>query len=263
LSDPGLERAVRRAGFAALLAGRYLLPGELAAAAGVSEDAAASVVGALVAAGRATTAPDGRLDGIAGVTGRPTRHAVERPAAPPAELGAAPPGGRPAAPPGGRPAAPPGELPDGSGVSLARISTWCGFDAVAIPAALGWSATAVTTCGYCGAELRVPLEDGVPDGDAWGWLPPGECEHVLRDFCATADLFCDRAHLDLWRAGAADPAGEPRPVVELAELGRAAWEDCLPPAPCRGGQATGLSPRIPGNGRERRWAGGGGGNGLA
>jgi hypothetical protein len=206
LSDPALERALRRAGFAALLAGRCQTVAELAAAAGISVDAAASVVRALVAAGRATTTPDGRLDGIAGVTNRPTRHSVERAAASAIELPAGP----------GAPV-------------LARISTWCAFDAVAIPAALSWWATAVTTCGFCGAELRVALVDGVPDGDAWGWLPPGECEHVLRDFCATADLFCHRGHLDLWRAGA-DPPGEPRPVIDLAELGRAAWEDCLPPA---------------------------------
>ncbi|HEY0399455.1 MAG TPA: organomercurial lyase [Acidimicrobiia bacterium] len=207
MSDPGLERAVRRAGFAALLAGRCQTVAELAAAAGVSEDAAASVVSALVAAGRATTTPDGRLDGIAGVTSRPTRHSVERAAASPGELAAGP------------------------GASfLARIPTWCAFDAVAIPAVLRWCATAVTTCGFCGAELRVALVDGVPEGDAWGWLPPGECEHVLRDFCATADLFCHRAHLDFWRATTVDPPGEPRPVIDLAELGRAAWEDCLPPA---------------------------------
>jgi hypothetical protein len=207
LSDPGLERAVRQAGFAALLGGRCHTVAELAAAAGVPEDAAASVIAALVAAGRATTTPDGRLDGIAGVTSRPTRHSVERAAASA------------------------GERPAGSGASfLARISTWCAFDAVAIPAALRWCATAVTTCGFCGAELRVALVDGVPEGDAWGWLPPGDCEHVLRDFCATADLFCDRVHLDLWRAATADPPGEPRPVIDLAELGRAAWEDCLPPA---------------------------------
>ncbi|MDQ1507399.1 MAG: alkylmercury lyase [Actinomycetota bacterium] len=247
MSDPGLERAVRQAGFAALLGGRCHTVAELAAAAGVPEDAAASVIAALVAAGRATTTPDGRLDGIAGVTSRPTRHSVERAAAsaierapasavePAAawarELAAGSPGELAADSPVERPAGSRGELPAGSGASfLARISTWCAFDAVAIPAALRWCATAVTTCGFCGAELRVALVDGVPEGDAWGWLPPGDCEHVLRDFCATADLFCDRVHLDLWRAATADPPGEPRPVIDLAELGRAAWEDCLPPA---------------------------------
>jgi hypothetical protein len=230
LSDARLERAVRRAGFAALLAGRCQTVAELAAAADVSEDGAASVVAALVAAGRATTTPDGRLGGIAGVTNRPTRHSVERAPASAAEPAVASPGERPTGSPGELAAGSAVELPAGPGASfLARISTWCAFDAIAIPAALGWCATAVTTCGFCGAELRVAIVDGVPDGDAWGWLPPGECEHVLRDFCATADLFCDRAHLDLWRA-AEDPPGEPRPVIDLAELGRAAWEDCLPPA---------------------------------
>ncbi|HMC80613.1 MAG TPA: organomercurial lyase [Acidimicrobiia bacterium] len=191
-ADPALEGAVRRAGFAALLEGRYPTLQELAVAAGVADEAAESVVTALVGAGRATVTPDGRLDGIAGVTGRPTRHAIESP--------------------GRRP-----------------VRTWCGFDAVAIPAALGWAATAVTTCGGCGSGLRIEIEDGAPAGDGWGWLPPADCEHVLRDFCAAADLFCSREHLDRWRAAAGDPPGEARSVADLAELGRAAWADCLPP----------------------------------
>ena len=190
--ENALESAVRRAGFAALLDGRpSTIPG-LAVAAGVSDrPAVVAAVAALVAAGRATTTADGRVDGIAGLTARPTRHAIERPGAP-------------------------------------RLQTWCAFDAVAIPAALGWTADAVTTCGSCRADLRVPLVDGEPLGDAWGWLPPGDCEHVLRDFCAAADLFCDRAHLDAWRAAAGHPPGEPHPAPDLADLGRTAWADCLP-----------------------------------
>lgn len=191
--DPALEVAVRRAGFAALLDGRGLTLDELAGAAGVSREVAAEVAGALVAAGRATMTDDGRLDGIAGLTTRPTRHAIESP---------------------------------GPG----RIPTWCAYDAVAVPAALGWTATAVTTCGSCGADLRVALDGGVPSGDAWGWLPPGECEHVLRDFSASAELFCSQAHLDAWRRAAGDPPGEAHPVSDLAELGRDAWADCLPPS---------------------------------
>ncbi|HEV7685726.1 MAG TPA: hypothetical protein VGQ80_04100, partial [Acidimicrobiia bacterium] len=92
MSDPGLERAVRRAGFTALLAGRCQTVAELAAAAGVPEGAAASVVAALVAAGRATATPDGRLDGIAGVTSRPTRHTIERDPASAVERAVASPG---------------------------------------------------------------------------------------------------------------------------------------------------------------------------
>ena len=193
--DDAVETAVRRAGFAALLDGRPSTIPELAAGAGVSDDpAVALAVAALVQAGRATTNPAGRVDGIAGLTARPTPHAIERPGGP-------------------------------------RLQTWCGFDAVAIPAALGWTATAVTMCGACRADLRVTLTDGEPSGNAWGWLPPGDCEHVLRDFCSAADLFCDRAHLDAWRTAAGHPPGEPHPVADLADLGRTAWADCLPPAP--------------------------------
>jgi alkylmercury lyase len=190
-ADPSQEGPVRRAGFAALITGRGPTLPELAAVAGVSEDTARAVVAALVAAGRATTTPEGRLDGIAGITTRPTRHAIEW--------------------------------------SGGRLQTWCAFDAVGIPAAFGWTATALTTCGGCGTELRVQLDDGVPRGEAWGWLPPGDCEHILRDFCAAADLYCHRAHLDEWRTATGDPPGEPHPVADLADLGRTAWADCLPP----------------------------------
>ena len=190
--DPALEVAVRRAGLGALIGGRCPTPSELAVAAGATEDGVTPVLATLAATGRATLTADGRLDGIAGVTTRSTRHAIV-----------------------------------GTG---GRHQTWCAFDAVAIPAAFGWTATAVTTCGWCGADLRVPIAGGVPDGDAWGWLPPGDCEHVLRDFCAAADLYCDRAHLDAWRAAAGDPPGEPFPVSALADLGREAWADCLPDA---------------------------------
>jgi len=196
--DAAAVGALRRAGFAALVDGRSLSPAELARAAGLTEETAGAVMAGLVAAGRATVTAGGRLDGIAGLTLRPTRHAIERP--------------------GG------------------RLRTWCAFDAVAIPAALGWTAEAVTTCGGCGAGLRVPLENGVPRGDAWGWLPPSDCAHVLDDFCAAADLYCDRAHLDAWRSAAADPPGEPHPVAALADLGREAWADCRPAA--RGGPVT-------------------------
>jgi hypothetical protein len=191
--DPALEAAVRREGFAALLGGRALTLLELAEAAGVGDEVAEAVVSALVRSGRATLTPDGRLDGIAGVTARPSRHAIERPGREP-------------------------------------IRTWCAFDAVAIPAALGWTATAATTCGRCGCATRVEIEDGVPAGAAWVWLPPADCEHVLRDFCAAADLYCSREHLDAWRAGAGDPPGEGRPVAELVELARTGWADCDPPA---------------------------------
>ena len=204
-----VERALRRAGFAAVLAGRSPSFSELAAEAGISEEATREVLAELVMAGRATMTADGCLDGIAGLTLRPTRHAIEW-------AGSVSPSGKPTVSVGN--ALGPG----------GRRATWCAFDAVAIPAALGRTATAVTTCGGCGADLRVPLDAGVPAGDAWGWLPPTDCQHVLRDFCAAADLYCDRAHLDAWRAAAGASPGQPHPVAALADLGREAWADCLP-----------------------------------
>lgn len=55
------------------------------------------------------------------------------------------------------------------------VHTWCAFDAIGIPAALGIDATAVTTCPACGAELRVTLRNGVPAyvDRLRLWLPGG------------------------------------------------------------------------------------------
>ena len=213
-----LVAEVRRAGFAALLQGRSASAAELAAAAGAEEGAVAEVIATLVEAGRATVTSDGRVDGIGGLSLRPGRHVILRQHILGQHIL-----GRLAVRPG---AVHPGG--DGAAGHRRRLHTWCAFDAVAIPAALGWTARAVTTCGACGAGLAVTLVGGAPAGPAWGWLPPGDCEHVLRDFCSAADLFCDRAHLDAWRAAAGDPPGEARPVTALAALGRKAWADCLP-----------------------------------
>jgi alkylmercury lyase len=194
--DPGVVTALRRAGFSAIRGGEPVTMGELATLAGVGRKDAIVVAAALVERGTATVDGRGRLDGIAGLTLRPSRHGIEK---------------------------------DGE-----RLHTWCAFDAVGIPAALGWTAAAVTHCGHCGAELRVSLETGVPAvaPERWGWLPPAECEHVLRDFCIAADLYCSRQHLDAWQVGAGDPPGRAVPLQELAETGRQAWADCAGnPAP--------------------------------
>jgi hypothetical protein len=195
---------VRRAGFAALLVGRAPTFAELAGAVGAAEGEVAAAIAALVRAGRATLDAVGRVDGIAGLTRRLTRHSIIR---------------------SNRPS----------------LQAWCGFDAVAISAALDWTATAATTCGACRAALTVEFDRGEPIGDAWAWLPPDNCEHVLRDFCSAADLFCDRSHLESWRTSVGHPPGEPHSVSALAALGRKAWADCLPPraAPSSPGRPVG------------------------
>jgi len=105
------------------------------------------------------------------------------------------------------------------------VHTWCAFDAIGIPAALGMDAAAVTTCSACGAELRVVLTHGVPpDGGALRlWLPSGECAHLVDDFCRHTNLYCDAEHL-----ATIVPAGTPGQAVTVADaaaLGRDTWRD--------------------------------------
>jgi Alkylmercury lyase len=110
-----------------------------------------------------------------------------------------------------------------------RLHTWCAYDAVAIPVALGLTARAATTCPTCGRELVVAVTDGhLPASGGPGpllWMPLGPCEHVMDDFCVHANLFCSPEHLDTWRPTAGDPAGEVVTLAELPALARRAWAD--------------------------------------
>lgn len=140
-----------------------------------------------VRAGRLEIDAAGRLIGVHGLSARQTPHRIEH------ENGA--------------------------------VHTWCAFDAIGIPAALGIDATAVTTCPACGAELRVVLAGGVPrDTNALRlWLPTSDCAHLVDDFCQHTNLYCDAEHL-----AAIVPAGTPgeaATVSEAATIGRDTWSD--------------------------------------
>ncbi len=104
------------------------------------------------------------------------------------------------------------------------VHTWCAFDAVGIPAALGIDARAVTACPTCGQELLVDLAAGAPIGDEDSrlWLPISECAHLVDDFCRHANLYCDDDHLEAAELG---PAGRVLTVATAADLGRATWRD--------------------------------------
>lgn len=103
------------------------------------------------------------------------------------------------------------------------VHTWCAFDAIGIPAALRIDARAVTTCPTCGRELRVTIVCGRPiGGDALRlWLPSNECTHLVDDFCAHANLYCDNEHLD----ARPRPDGHVATVTDAAAIGRATWQD--------------------------------------
>lgn len=138
--------------------------------------------------GRAELDDDGRLRGIHGLTFAMTRHSFRH-------------------------------------EGVARY-TWCAFDSVGIPAALGLDATATTDCPACGSTITMKIEAGqVVHGEGVLWLPDADgVAHLMNDFCAAAALYCSREHLEA-HVGAARPDGEMVTLDEAVALGRATWAD--------------------------------------
>ncbi|MGH2635502.1 MAG: organomercurial lyase [Actinomycetota bacterium] len=131
-SMPNETLAVRRAAFRELLSGRAASIEEVAAAAGLSRDAAREAADLVVSVGMAET-DDGVIVGMDGLTMRPTRHRL---------------------------------LLDGVG-----LWTWCAYDIVGIAAALGADAVGSTECGACGRPLEVVIGKGSPRTPRWDGCP--------------------------------------------------------------------------------------------
>jgi hypothetical protein len=144
------------------------------------------IISSLQAAGRVEVDVEGVLLAVHGLAAHPTRHRIEH----------------------------------AGGV----VHTWCALDAIGISAALGIDADAVTSCPTCKRELRVRLVQGTPDDmvPALLLLPKVSCDHLLDDFCAHANLYCDRAHLDASTGGR---VGRAIGVAEVAAIGRRTWAD--------------------------------------
>lgn len=104
------------------------------------------------------------------------------------------------------------------------VHTWCAFDAIGIPAALGVDADAVTTCPTCGRRLRITLIGGHPVENLALrlWLPVGDCAHLVDDFCRHANLYCDDDHLTAAELG---EHGQVLTFADAAAIGRATWQD--------------------------------------
>jgi hypothetical protein len=182
--DDDVGQTLATTGFAALWRGEAAVPSELAPAA----DDAEAVAAALARQGCAEVDADGRLVGIHGLTLRDSRHWI---------------------------------LHDGVG-----HQTWCAFDAIGIPAALRLDAAAHSDCPACGAPIVVTMGQGIPTGDATAllWLPESPCRNPLADFCAKADLYCTREHLD-HHLGSSGSSGRVIDVEAAAALGQSAWAD--------------------------------------
>lgn len=103
--------------------------------------------------------------------------------------------------------------------------TWCGFDAVAIPGALGINAVAATSCPRCGSPIEVHVTHGEPRDDGHIiWIPGAYGDHLIADFCSRSNVFCSPDHLAQWRAGDHGD-GDAITVARAASLGRDAWSD--------------------------------------
>ena len=146
----------------------------------------AQVIAELVARGRCQLANDGRLIGIHGLTLQSTRHGF---------------------------------------LHGAHVHhTWCAFDAVGIPAALGIDAIATTDCPTCGRPLRIELTAGAPaDTNGFAlWLPATTGDHLINSFCANADIYCSLEHLHE-RIDTAITPGEIADLIQATTLGRGTW----------------------------------------
>src|SRR5438270_4516032 len=159
LLDDGLSdlaREIATAGFVALWDGRAVRPEELVPR---RPRRARREMAGMVKRGRAEVDEGGWVVGVHGLTLRPTRHRFVH---------------------AGR-----------------TYRTWCAFDAIGIPAALAIDAEAQTTCPSCDRALEIPIHGGHPEiSGVVLWLPSADIRHLIADFCATADLYCGREHLE-------------------------------------------------------------------
>lgn len=188
LTEEGIE--VVAAGIAAIWRGRALSPEEICPD---RAELARRLIGSLSVAGRAELDADGRLVGVYGFTLNRTRHAF---------------------------------VHDG-----VAHSTWCAFDSVGIPAAFSLDAVAHTDCPACGQALAITISAGVPETAGPGgeelaqWLPASiGTSNLMGQFCASADVYCSRAHL-AESIDTATATGTVLTLTEAAEVGKETWAD--------------------------------------
>ena len=109
---------------------------------------------------------------------------------------------------------------------LTAFQTWCAYDALGIPAALGSDADIATVCGLCGAAIAVRMLAGVPDrsGPELLWLADGS-DDLRTSFCTPTVLLCGAEHGEAW-AQQHQQAGQLLDLVEAAARGAKAWASC-------------------------------------
>lgn len=100
--------------------------------------------------------------------------------------------------------------------------TWCAYDAIGIPAALGLDGAISTRCGACGRPITVRLPTAVDeDRPERLWLAAGGAD-LRADFCTPTVLLCSADHADAW----AERQGHRGRILDLGQawrLGAGAW----------------------------------------
>lgn len=116
-----------------------------------------------------------------------------------------------------------GDGPHGLALDGHRFRTWCAFDALGIPAALGGDARVETACGVCGRRIEVDFREGRPTGrtSARLWLSAGGAD-MRADFCTPTVLLCSPAHAEAW-AERRDGQGRALTLAEAVDLGATNW----------------------------------------
>jgi alkylmercury lyase len=116
-----------------------------------------------------------------------------------------------------------GDGPHGLTIDGHPFRTWCAFDALGIPAALGTDARVATACGVCGRPIEVDLRDGRPSGQrsARLWLSEGGAD-MRADFCTPTVLLCSVGHAKAW-AERHGGHGRALTVAEAVDLGATNW----------------------------------------
>ncbi len=166
--DDEASARLREFAFGALLAAPVPVDVDtLATLSGLARSMVESSLGRLAAAGRVDRDEDGRVLGSAGLTIAEGPHGLQL---------------------GGH-----------------QYRTWCAFDAIGIPAALGVDAHIETACPVCDRDITIELVAGlapvpgrVPAADAARlWLSAGGAD-MRADFCTPTVLLCSQEHASVW-----------------------------------------------------------------
>jgi alkylmercury lyase len=101
--------------------------------------------------------------------------------------------------------------------------TWCAFDLVGIPAALGESAEISSECAQCHRVVSFAMIDGEPPDlpIVISWLSE-RCDSIRDQFCPTVNFYCDEAHHEA-AVGAGEAPEASLSLERAAEMGRELW----------------------------------------